>query len=110
MYKKGTYATKTADPTNFGTISLLPIASKIYENVIEDQTMEYLTDNTLIISIWFSREPSTQTSLSYLTNKILTDFDSGLLTGIILINLQNAFANINHMTFYFYKVFKSLTQ
>ena len=34
--------------------------------------------------------------LSNLTNKILTGFDSDLLTGIILIDLQKAFDTINH--------------
>ena len=34
--------------------------------------------------------------LSYLTNKILAGFDSDLLTGIILIDLQKAFDTINH--------------
>ena len=39
---------------------------------------------------------STDTSLSYLTNKILIGFDSGLLTGMILIDLQKTFDTINH--------------
>ena len=44
----------------------------------------------------FRKNHSTNTSLSYLTNKILTGFGSGLLTGMILIDLQKAFATINH--------------
>ena len=44
LYKKGT---KT-DPKNFRPISLLPIVSKIFEKVIHDQTMEYLTDNNIL--------------------------------------------------------------
>ena len=43
LYKKGT---KT-DTKNFRPISLLPIVSKIFEKVIHDQTMEYLTDNNI---------------------------------------------------------------
>ena len=35
------------------------------------------------------------TSLSYLLNKIMTSFDSGLLMGMILFNLQKAFDTIN---------------
>ena len=31
-----------------------------------------------------------------MTDKILTGFDSGLLTGMTLIDLQKAFDNINH--------------
>ena len=44
----------------------------------------------------FCKNHSTDTSLSYLTNKILTDFDSGLLTGMIFMDLQKAFDSINH--------------
>ena len=94
LYKKGT---KT-DTKNFRPISLLPIVSKIFEKVIHDQTMEYLTDNNIIYKYQsgFRKNHSTDTSLSYLTDKILTGFDSGLLTGMILIDLQKAFDTINH--------------
>ena len=44
LYKKGT---KT-DPKNFRPISLLPIVSKIIEKVIHDQTMNYLTENSIL--------------------------------------------------------------
>ena len=94
LYKKGT---KT-DPINFRPISLLPIASKIIEKVIHDQTMNYLTENSILYrhQSGFRKNHSTDTSLAYLTDKILTGFDSGLLTGMILIDLQKAFDTINH--------------
>ena len=44
----------------------------------------------------FRKNHSTDTSLSYFTDKILTSFDSGLLTEMILINLQKTFGTINH--------------
>ena len=89
LYKKGT---KT-DPKNFRPISLLPIVSKVFEKVIHDQTMEYLTDNNIHYKYQsgFRKNHSTDTSLLYLTNKILTGFDSGLLTGMILIDLHKTF-------------------
>ena len=43
LYKKGT---KT-DSKNFRPISLLPFVSKIFEKVIHNQTMEYLTDKNI---------------------------------------------------------------
>ena len=93
MYKKGT---KT-DPKNFRPISLLPNVFKIFEKLIHAQTMEYLTDNNIFYKYQsgFRKNHSTDTSLSYLTNGILTGFDSGLLTGMILVDLQIAFDNIN---------------
>ena len=38
----------------------------------------------------FRKNHATDTSLSYLTDDILTGFDSSLLTGMILIDLQKA--------------------
>ena len=94
LYKKGT---KT-DPKSFRPISLLPIVSKTVEIVIHEQTMEYLTDNNILYKYQsgFCKNHSTDTSLSYLTNKIMTDIHSGLLTGMILIDLEKAFGTINH--------------
>ena len=43
FYEKGT---KT-DPKHFRPISLLPIVSKIFEKLLLDQTMEYLTDSSI---------------------------------------------------------------
>ena len=79
FYKKGT---KT-DRKNFRPISHLPIVSKIIEKVIQDKTMNYLTKNNILYrhQSVFRKNHSTGTSLAYLTDKILTGFDSGLLTG-----------------------------
>ena len=63
LYKKGT---KT-DPKNFRPISLLPIVSKIIEKVIHDQTMNYLTENSILYrhQSGFCKNHSTDTSLAY---------------------------------------------
>ena len=94
LYKKGT---KT-DPNIFRLISLLPIVSKIIEKVIHDQTMNYLTENSILYrhQSGLRKNNSTDFSLAYLTDKTLTGFDSGLLTGMILFDLQKAFDTINH--------------
>ena len=59
--------------------------------------MEYLTDNKVLFRYQsrFRKNHSTDTCLSYLTYKILTGFDSEILTGMILIDLQKAFDTIN---------------
>ena len=68
---------------------------------LHDQT-NYLTENNVLYRYHsgfrknHSTNLTTQQSLAYLTNKILTGFDSGLLTGMILIDLQKAFDTINH--------------
>ena len=60
--------------------------------------MEYLTDNKILYKYQsgFRKNHSTDTSLSYFTNKIMTGFDPGILTGMILIDFQKAFDTINH--------------
>ena len=60
--------------------------------------MNYLTENNVLYRCQsgFRKNHSTDTSLSYLTDKILTGFDSGLLIGMILIDLERAFDIINH--------------
>ena len=94
LYKNG----PKTDPKNFRPISLLPIVSRIFEKVIHDQTMEYLMDNNILYKYQsgFCKNHSTDTSLSNLTHKIFTGFDSGLLTAMILVDLQKAFDTINH--------------
>ena len=40
--------------------------------------------------------PQIDTCISYLQDKVAKGFDSGLLTGMILIDLQKAFNTIDH--------------
>ena len=92
-------STKT-DPKNFRQISLLPIVSKIIEKIKHDQTINYLTENIIFYrhQSGFRKNHSTDTSHKYMTDKILIGFDFGLLTGMILIDLQKNFDNITFDT------------
>ena len=94
LFKKGS---KT-DPKNYCLISLLALVSKIIENVIHDQTQSFLDKNDIIYRYQsgFRNFFSTDSYLSYLNNKIATGFESGLYTGMILIDLQKAFDTVNH--------------
>ena len=83
---------------NYHPISLLPLISKIIEKVIHDQTQAFLDENKILYRFQsgFRKHFSTDSCLSYLNNKIATGFESGLHTGMILIDLQKAFDTINH--------------
>ena len=96
LYKKGS---KT-DLKNHRPISLLSIVSKNIGKIMQDQTMEYLTDNKILYryQLKFRWNHWTDTCLSYLMNNILTGFNSGILAEMIFINLQKAFDTINHDT------------
>ena len=89
LHKKGA----TTDLNNFKPISLLPSVSIIVDKARHIQTMKYLMENNIFYRYQsgFRKNHSTGTSLSYLRDKILTDFDSSLMNEMIFIDLQNAF-------------------
>ena len=78
------------EPKNFRPISPLPLFSKVLEKVIHDQTQNFLTDNSILYcyQYGFRKCHSTDTCFSYLNDKILKGTDSGLMTDLILIDLQ----------------------
>jgi len=56
----------------------------------------FISIKNIIYQSGFRKSFSTDSCLSYLNNKIATEFESGLFTGMILIDLQKAFDTINH--------------
>ena len=94
LYKK---EAKTK-PKNYRPISLLPLLSKIIERIIHNQTQEFLDKNNILYKYQsgFRKHHSTDTCLSYLTDKVKIGFEEGLLTGMVLIDLQKAFDPIDH--------------
>ena len=94
LFKKGS----NLDPKNYIPISLLPLISKVLEKVILEQTQTFLTKNSLLYCYQsgFRKFHSTDTCLAYLNDKILRGIDKGLMTGLILIDLQKAFDTIDH--------------
>ena len=86
LFKKGS---RTA-PKNYRPIPLLPLISKIIEKFIHDQMQKYLDDYNILYRYQsgFRKSYSTDSCLSYLNSKIATGFESGLYTGMILIDLQ----------------------
>ena len=65
--------------------------------MIHDQTQAFLDKKKILYRFQsgFRKHFSTDSCLSYLNNKITTGFESGLHTGMILIDLQKAFDTIN---------------
>ena len=94
LFKKGS---KT-DPSNYRSISLLPLLSKVFERVVLDQTEEFLSFNKVLYDYQsgFRKQHWTDTCLSFFNDKILKSFDDGLVTGMILIEHQKLFGRINY--------------
>ena len=94
LYKK---EAKTK-PKNYRPISLLPLLFKIIERIIHNQTQEFLDKNNILYKYQsgFRKHHSTDTCLSYLTDKVKIGFEEGLLKGMVLIDLQEAFDTIDH--------------
>ena len=94
IFKKG----KKTDHCNYKPISLLPSILKIIEKVDNDQTNVFLSDEDILYNHHsdFRGNHSTNLCLSFLTDKVLKEFEEGLLTGMILIDLQKAFGTIDH--------------
>ena len=94
IYKKGSLT----EASNYKDTSLLPLISKVIEKVIHDQASAFLNSTNLLYSYisGFRKNHSTVYCLSFLNDKILKGFDQGLMTGMILIDLQKAFDTIDH--------------
>ena len=85
------------DPSNFRPISVLPVLSKILERTVHQMVYKYLQDNKLLSShqSGFRSFHSTSTCLTHVTNTLLHNIDSGSLTGLISLDLSNAFDTID---------------
>ena len=94
IYKKGSLT----EASNYRPISLLLLISKVIEKVTHDQTSAFLNSRNLLYNYQsgFRKKRSTDFCLSFLNDKILKGFDKGLITGMILIDLQKAFDPTEH--------------
>ena len=72
--------------------------SQVIEQVIHIQTSTFLNSRNLLYNDQssFRNNHSTNFCLSFLNSKIQMGFEQGLITDIILIDLQNIFDTIDH--------------
>jgi hypothetical protein len=94
LYKKGDCNYEG----NYRPVSILPVVSKIFERIAYDQFYSHLCKNHLIYKYQsgFRTMFSTDTALTFLTDKIRFNMDKGLYTGVVLLDLQKAFDTVDH--------------
>ena len=95
LYKKGNSNLEG----NYRPVSILPVISKLLERIVYDQLYKYLCDNNLIYQFQSGFRPmfSTDTALTYLSDRLKMNIDKGMYTGVILLDLQKAFDTVDHV-------------
>ena len=76
-------------------------SQNLFEKIIHGQVQKFLDENRILYRYQsgFRAHHSTDTCLSYLSDKILQGFENGKFTGMIMIDLQKAFDTIDHNIF-----------
>ena len=95
IYKEGA----KSDPNNYRPISVLPVISKLIEKIVCDQFYEYLIMYDLLADTQSGFRPghSTQTALLLeATNEWYQNIDSGLINGVLFLDLKKAFDTVDH--------------
>jgi len=84
--------------TNYRPISLLSQCNKIFERILHHRFYSYIQDFELLTGHQFGFRPNSSTSLALesIYSDLLHNYDSGLFTGSLFIDLSKAFDTVNH--------------
>lgn len=94
IYKKG----NQSQFSNYRPISILSCISKIFEKIVADRVMNYLTQNTLLSDNQFGFRPnfSTELAVHELSRHMYDALDKKLFQLTVFCDLTKAFDTINH--------------
>ena len=94
IFKEGDHL----DTSNVRPISVIPACMKIFEKFVHNQLYHFVTDYNLLSSnqYGFRAMHSTQTCLLEVTDYLLDNFNSGLYTGVVFLDLKKAFDTVHH--------------
>ena len=83
---------------NYRPISLLPIASKILEKIVNKRLCDFLQTHSLLPANQFAYRPqhSTEDSLTLALDRYLSSADHQLNTGAVLVDMSKAFDKVRH--------------
>ena len=83
---------------NYRPISVISVVPKIFEKVVCEQLTKYLEQCKIITKFQsgFRANHSTETLLLHITNNWLANMDTGLINGVLFLDLKKAFDTVNH--------------
>ena len=84
---------------NYHPINVLPVCSKIFEQCIFKQLIDFLESNNLLSNHQFSfrSNRNTESAVTLFTDHIRKSMNDGKLTGSIFIDLSKAFDTLSHV-------------
>ena len=83
---------------NYRPISILPVLSKVFERVVQQQVYDYLEQNKLLSQshFGFRKGSSTQHAVTLFSDAIRQAVDTGMLTDAVFVALSKAFDTVDH--------------
>ena len=85
-----------SDKANYTPVSVLPLLSKVFQKIINDQLYEYLENFLSELLCGFRKAHSTQHALFRLIQKCQAELDSGGYVGTMFMDLSKAYGCLSH--------------
>ena len=86
-----------SEADNYRPISVLPILNKVFEKVIHNQLVDFLSLHNILSNqqFGFRRKHSTSHAVSCLYEKLIANFEKGEMSAVLFIDLKSAFDTID---------------
>ncbi len=74
------------------------MVAKLFEGLVYNQLRTFIADNSILVEqqFGFRSQHSTETALLGSTNEWLYNMDSGLINGVLFLDLKKAFDTVDH--------------
>ena len=94
VFKEG----NKTDCGNYRPISVISVVAKLFEGLVYNQLRTFISDNNILVKqqSGFRSQHSTETALLGSTNEWLYNMDSGLINGVLFLDLKKAFDTVDH--------------
>ena len=94
VFKEG----NKTDCGNYRPISVISVVAKLFEGLVYNQLRTFIADNSILVEqqSGFRSQHSTETALLGSTNEWLYNMDSGLINGVLFLDLKKVFDTVDH--------------